>query len=80
MSTKSQQLAELILSMDLVTEKGIRARHLARDVLATEGDLLTAMRLVQHATSPAQEDGAYHENAFDLSSMALELANRGLTP
>jgi hypothetical protein len=77
MSTKAQQLAELILSMDLVTEKGVRARQLARDVLASEGDLLTTMRLVQHATSPAHEDGAYHENAFNLSSKAIELASEG---
>ena len=31
----------------------------------------TALKLVQHATAPTHDDGAHHENAFDISSKAL---------
>jgi hypothetical protein len=69
-----RQLAELILSMDMVSEKGIRARQLAREVLVSESDLLTSMRLIEHATSPAHDDGAYHEAAHDIAAASIAMA------
>ena len=34
-------------------------------------ELIRTLRLVQHATAPTQNDGAYHENAHDLVSEVL---------
>lgn len=34
-------------------------------------ELVNALRLVQHATAPTHDDGAYHENAHDIASGVL---------
>ncbi len=34
-------------------------------------DLVTALRLIQHATAATPDDGGHHEAAHDLSSGAL---------
>lgn len=70
----SQRLAELILSMNFVTEKGLRARQLARETLDSEAGLLHSMRLIEHATAPTHDDGAYHEAAHDLATAAIAKA------
>lgn len=70
----ARDLAELVLHMEMVTPKGVRARQLARDVLAVEDCLLHALRLIEHATSPAHDDGGYHEAAHDIASAALAAA------
>ncbi len=67
----SIDLAEHVLHMDVVTERGKRARELARKVLA-EGDAATLfLRLIEHATAPSPEDGAGHENAHGLAQQGL---------
>ena len=67
-------LAEQVLSMDMVTPKGTRARELARQVLVSEDRLVTALRLIEHATSDAHDDGAYHEAAHDIATAAFASA------
>jgi hypothetical protein len=34
-------------------------------------DLVKTLKLIRHATALTQEDGAYHENAYDLADAAL---------
>ncbi len=48
----ARTLAELVLHMDMVTEKGKHARALARQVLAGHDEALRLLRLIQHATAP----------------------------
>lgn len=37
-----------------------------------QDDLVTAIRLIQHATSPTHDDGAYHEAAHDICESILK--------
>lgn len=37
----------------------------------TYDELVTALRLIEHATAPTHDDGAYHEAAHDLASQVL---------
>lgn len=37
----------------------------------TYDDLVTALQLIEHATSPTHDDGAYHEAAHDLATQVL---------
>jgi hypothetical protein len=66
----SIQLAEQVLHMEMVTERGKRARELARQVLASHDEALRYLRLIEHATAPG-DDAAYHENAHELAQAAL---------
>lgn len=34
-------------------------------------ELLTALRLIEHATAPTHDDGAHHEAAHDIASEIL---------
>jgi hypothetical protein len=65
------KLAEQVLAMELVTPKGLRARELAREVLAAESDMLNTLRLIEHATAPTHDDGAHHEAAHDLATQCI---------
>lgn len=40
-------------------------------VVPTYDELVTALRLIEHATAPTHDDGAYHEAAHDLASQML---------
>jgi hypothetical protein len=71
------RLAELILSMDMVTDKGLRARQLAREVIKGQHALLTALHLIEHATGPTHDDGAYHEAAHELALNAITAFVKG---
>lgn len=70
----AQRLAELILSMDFVSQKGHQARKLARETLACEANLLHSMRLIEHATAPSHDDGGHHENAHEIAVAAIAAA------
>lgn len=67
----SLQLAEQVLSLDMGTPKGLRARELARQVLAQADDMLTTLKLIEHATSSRVDDGAGHENAHSLAESCI---------
>lgn len=43
----------------------------ARRMLLQRDELLTALELIKHATAPSHDDGAYHENAYELASAAI---------
>lgn len=38
----------------------------------TYDELVTTLRLIEHATAPTQDDGAYHEAAHDLATQVLQ--------
>ena len=38
------------------------------------GEMLQAMRLIEHATAPTHEDGGHHEAAHEISSAAIAKA------
>ena len=38
----------------------------------TYDELVTTLRLIEHATAPTHDDGAYHEAAHDLASQMLQ--------
>lgn len=68
------RLAEQVLAMDMATPRGIRARELAREVMAHQDALIHALRLIQHATAPSPDDGGHHEAAHEIATAALEAA------
>ena len=37
-------------------------------------ELLEALKLIEHATAPTHDDGAYHENAHELARAAITKA------
>jgi hypothetical protein len=38
----------------------------------TYDELVTALRLIEHATAPTHDDGAHHEAAHDLATQMLK--------
>lgn len=38
----------------------------------TYDELVTTLRLIEHATAPTHDDGAYHEAAHDLATGVLQ--------
>lgn len=43
---------------------------------ALRDELLIALQLIEHATAPTHEDGAYHENAHELARAAIAKATK----
>lgn len=76
----SLQLAEQVLALDMGTPKGLRARELARQVLAQADDMLTTLKLIEHATSSRVDDGAGHENAHSLAESCIARVMPGTPP
>ena len=46
--------------------------RLLAQVREQRGALLEALRLIEHATAPTHDDGAYHEAAHDIACAAIE--------
>lgn len=42
------------------------------DLEAENKRLRGALQLIEHATAPTHDDGAYHENAYELARSALK--------
>ena len=68
------RLAELILSMNMISPKGLHARQLARNVIDSGDDMLHSLRLIEHATKPAPDDGGHHEAAHEIAVAAIAKA------
>jgi hypothetical protein len=43
-----------------------------------ESELIKALRLIQHATAPTHNDGAYHEAAYEIASDILKQVDKRL--
>ena len=71
MTANAILLAEQILHMNMVTPAGLRARELARKVLAEHDEAIRHLRMIEHATAPSHDDGAHHENAHELALAGL---------
>lgn len=51
---------------------GLLSAKLAYQVMRRDRDvLLNAMRLIEHATAPTQDDGGHHEAAHDIATAAI---------
>lgn len=41
------------------------------ELVVQRDELLAAMKMIEHATEPSHDDGAYHENAYSLAVAAI---------
>lgn len=70
-------LAEAVLHLDMMTERGQHARALAREVLRGYDEAFRLFGLIEHATAPRHDDGSYHEAANELAQQGLNLMRAG---
>lgn len=46
------------------------------ELVVQRDELLEAMKMIEHATEPSHDDGAYHENAYSLAVDAIAKVKR----
>lgn len=69
-TSRSQLRVAGWVSEPLVKESD--ATQARADLEAENRRLREALRLIEHATAPTHDDGAYHENAYELARTALK--------